>query len=201
MRDREIDKIMEKRAGCAWQAFVCGLIWLFCLFLCFIFTGCDVSKHVIDKSRVEQRDSISNSVLKFDNALTLTLRDTRESSRTGELERALNITFSPQGGTYNSKTGEASGVTGVSENSKKTMSESVLQQKDSALASLTAIVETQRDSISKLRRQNDVDTETKVEDSSSNWIVALLATFVFGFFTPFVLKKIPQTAWLLTWYR
>jgi hypothetical protein len=81
------------------------------------------------------------------------------------------------------------------------MSESELQQKDSALASLTAIVEAQRDSISNLRRQNDVDTETKVEDSSGKWIVALVATFVFGFFTPFVLKKIPQTAWLLTWYR
>lgn len=115
MTYREIDETM---AGRAWRAYICGLVWLLFIFLCFIFTGCDVSKHVTDKSRVEQIDSIANSVLKFDNALTLTLRDIRESSRTGELENTLNITFSP-GGTYNSKTGEASGVTGVSENSKK----------------------------------------------------------------------------------
>ena len=72
---------------------------------------------------------------------------------------------------------------------------------DSIINSLTTIIEAKNDSISSLKQQNDIETETKVEDSSSKWIVALLATFVFGFFTPFILKKIPQTAWLLTWYR
>lgn len=197
MTDREIDEMMEKRAGCAWQALICGLIWLFFLFLCFIFTGCNASRHVTDKSKAEQRDSVSISMLRFDNDLTLTLHDDRESGKWNE--NLLHITFGAGGGTYNAKTGEANNVSSVKESNKGY--EKVIEHKDSIINSLTAVIATKNDSISRLKQQNDIETETKVEDSSSKWIVALLAIFVFGFFTPFVLKKIPQTAWLLTWYR
>ena len=197
MTDREIDEMMEKRAGCAWQAFVCGLIWLFFLFLCFIFTGCNASRHVTDNSKIEREDGVSTSTLHFDDNLTLTLHDDRQSGKWNE--NLLHIAFCAGGGTYNAKTGEANNVSSVKESNKGY--EKVIEHKDSIINSLTTIIEAKNDSISSLKQQNDIETETKVEDSSGKWIVALLATFVFGFFTPFVLKKIPQTAWLLTWYR
>lgn len=179
-----------------WRFIILLLVFIFGMFLMFITQSCNVTKKVTDNSRIEREDSVSASMLRFDNNLTLTLHDDRESGKTSE--NFLHITFGEGGGTYNAKTGEANNVTSVKENSKT--DEKIIERKDSVINSLTAIVEAQSDSISNLRQQNDVKTEKKVEDSAGKWIVIVIAIYIFGFFTPFVLKRIPQTKPFMFWY-
>ncbi len=178
-----------------WRFIILLLVFIFGMFLMFITQSCNVTKKVTDNSKIERDDGVSTSMLRFDNDLTLTLHDNRESGKISE--SLLHITFG-DGGTYNAKTGEASNVTSVKESNKT--DEKVIEHKDSVINSLTAIVEAQRDSMSNLKQQNDIETETKVEDSAGKWIVIVIAIYIFGFFTPFVLKRIPQTKPFMLWY-
>ena len=180
-----------------WRFIILLLVFILGMFLMFIMQSCNVTKNVTDNSKIEREDSASTNMLHFDNNLTLTVHDDRESGKWNE--NLLHITFGAGGGTYNTKTGDANNVSSVKENNKGY--EKVIEHKDSVINSLTAIIEAKNDSISKLRQQNDVKTEKKVEDSAGKWIGLVLLSFVLGFFTPFILKKIPQTSWLLSWYK
>lgn len=180
-----------------WRFIILLLIFIFGMFLMFIMQSCNVTRKVTDNSKIEREDSVSTSTLHFDNNLTLTLHDDRESGKWNE--NLLHITFGAGGGTYNAKTGEANNVSSVKESNKGY--EKVIEHKDSIINSLTTIIEAKNDSISRLKQQNDIETENKVEDSAGKWIVIVIAIYIFGFFTPFILKKIPQTSWLLFWYK
>ena len=180
-----------------WRFIILLLVFIFGMFLMFIMQSCDVTRNVTDNSRTEREDSVSTSMLRFDNDLTLTLHDNRESGKWSE--NLLHITFGAGGGTYNAKTGEANNVSSVKESNKGYEKE--IERKDSIINSLTAVIVTKDDSISSLKQQNDIEAETKVEDSAGKWIAIAISCFVFGFFTPFILKKIPQTSWLLFWYK
>lgn len=179
-----------------WRFIILLLVFIFGMFLMFITQSCNVTKKVTDNSKIEREDSVSTSMLRFDNDLTLTLHDDRESGKWNE--NLLHITFGAGGGTYNAKTGEANNVSSVKESNKGY--EKVIEHKDSIINSLTTIIEAKNDSISRLKQQNDIETETKVEDSAGKWIVIAIGTFIAGLVLPFTLKRIPQTKPFMFWY-
>ena len=64
-----------------WRFIILLLIFILGMFLMFIMQSCNVTKKVTDNSKIEREDSVSTSMLRFDNNLTLTLHDDRESGK------------------------------------------------------------------------------------------------------------------------
>lgn len=111
------DRYRESPQGCKPVAVTLVIVAL--LFLAMCATSCrSVKTTTIEK--VNYRDSIITHVVNDTNRVTITDTIKVEVHTSKQTENGTQITFGAGGGTYNSKTGEATNVIGVTESSKST---------------------------------------------------------------------------------
>lgn len=151
--------------------------------------SCAMKRHVEDNSVIDKNEGVRSDYIKFEDNLTLTIKESHQS----ESEKIRTIMFGECGGTYNTKTGDATGVASISESEK----ESVLSAKDSVIESLNALVRAKSDSIANLKQKNDVKEKVEV-DVMQWWMWLLIGVFV-GMIVLIILKKHPVTKPFMIW--
>lgn len=168
---------------------------LFAFILMALSSGCSVSHKVKDNSTIEKQTLLNESTNvaidnkeEFSNKVRNVVVENTDST-------FLKIKFE-NGGFFDIKNGVANGVREVEMNEV----EHKLSKLNELLVERCAILEGRimivRDSLRNELAKNDIDTEVSV---SVQWWVWFLIGAVLMFAAIVVLKKLPQTSWLLFW--
>ena len=154
-----VDPNGERRAGCFGNAIrygVGGGIIAILLWVLFGMCSCASTKNM---EKTEYNDSTRTHIV-YD-TITVTITDTVrvEVHSKKETEDGTEINFGQGGGTYNSKTGEATNVASVKQNSKSTETEDLIREQKTQIDafrattdSLTAQVEHYASEVAKERQ-------------------------------------------------
>ena len=192
-----VDPNGERRAGCFGNAIrygVGGGIIALLLWVLFGMCSCASTKNM---EKTEYNDSTRTHIV-YD-TITVTITDTVrvEVHSKKETEDGTEINFGQGGGTYNSKTGEATNVASVKQSSKSTETEDLIREQKTQIDafrattdSLTAQVEHYASEVSK-ERQMPKRTSYDRFCSWWFWITAILLLLKLA---AWVMEKIPATA-------
>lgn len=192
-----VDPNGERRAGCFGNAIrygVGGCIIALLLWVLFGMCSCASTKNM---EKTEYNDSTRTHIV-YD-TITVTITDTVrvEVHSKKETEDGTEINFGQGGGTYNSKTGEATNVASVKQSSKSTETEDMIREQKTQIDafrattdSLTAQVEHYASEIAK-ERQMPKRTSYDRFCSWWFWITALLILLKLA---AWIMEKIPTTA-------
>lgn len=158
--------------------------------------GCTISTKLTDKSEINETNEVKQSLTQTrDNSSCLFSEQQLLLFKSSD-NKLINVQFGKEGGSYNTHTGQAEGVESV---------EITEQTNDSVDIDINTIKETNKnadsifvnhDSISVVQNKMDVVSEKKI---GVNWLVWFLAGMAVMFVAIIVLRKIPQTSWLLCW--
>lgn len=168
---------------------------IFAFILMALSSGCSVSHKVKDNSTSAKQTRLNDST----NVVIGEKEELSNKVRNVVVENTdstfLKIKFE-NGGIFDIKNGVARGVSEVETNNV----EHKLSQLNELLAERCTILEERiiivRDSLKNELAKNDIDTEVSVD---VQWWVWLLIGAVLMFALIVVLKKSPQTSWLLFW--
>lgn len=152
------DRYREPPRGCRFTFIICIIITL--LFLVFCASGCGVlPSHSRESEEINIRDSIIFHHVYDTTRVTITDTTHVEVHSSKQTETGTNIQFGAGGGTYNSKTGEATNVASVKQSSKSTETEDLIREQKTQIDafrattdSLTAQVEHYASEIAKERQ-------------------------------------------------
>ena len=148
------DAYREPPQGCGTT--IIGIIGIAIIAAIFLFGGCASTKNM---DKTEYNDSTRTHIV-YD-TITVTITDTVrvEVHSKKETEDGTEINFGQGGGTYNSKTGEATNVASVKQNSKSTETEDLIRDQKTQIDafhattdSLTAQVEHYASEVAKERQ-------------------------------------------------
>lgn len=202
---------------------IVGLLVVLTLLLC----GCKTTKTtIVDKSEINDSTSVRTELRQDSSIINQTTEETADKtevnkeiidSKTENTEKEITtedtiIKFGDGGGTYNTLTGESTNVSSVNisketdklkkenqslrqENKEVKEENSSLHQKNTALISENTVL---TDSIAKLNRQMDIESEVE-ETYQMDWYWWLAIGALLMLIAIVVLRKIPQTRWLLFW--
>lgn len=125
-----------------------------------IVTGCRAQKSITE-THVEQNDSASKSVSMQNDTIIIhdTIYVNEKTVKDSETETETTIHFGEGGGTYNSKTGDATNVTGVG--TKESKKEREQRERIERLTSENIALHNELDSIKKINTIIHAGTETK----------------------------------------
>ena len=192
-----VDPNGERRASCFGNAIrygVGGGIIALLLWVLFGMCSCASTKNM---EKTEYNDSTRTHIV-YD-TITVTITDTVrvEVHSKKETEDGTEINFGKGGGTYNSKTGEATNVTSVKQSSKSTETEDLIREQKTQIDafrattdSLTAQVEHYASEVAK-ERQMPKRTSYDRFCSWWFWITAILLLLKLA---AWIMEKIPTTA-------
>lgn len=158
--------------------------------------ACATNKTIDDNSTIDQTISASDSIATRQATNESVLVGIRSLLVNSDSKTKLKIIFVDSGGSYDTNTGKADGVKEVNQEQQIIVDSTAIEQWKgmyfNALNELTSV----RDSLNDLKQQNDIKTS---KEQKSLWWVWLLVGAVLMFAIIVVLKKTPQTSWLLIW--
>lgn len=174
------------------RLFLSALIPLFSVLL----FGCTISTKLTDKSEINETNEVKQSLTQTRDSSSCLFSEQQLLLFKSSDNKLTNIQFGKEGGSYNTQTGQAEGVESV---------EITEQIKDSVKIDVQKVEETNtnedsicvsNDSTSVVNNKMDVVSEKTI---GVNWLVWFLAGMAVMFVAIIVLRKIPQTSWLLCW--
>lgn len=159
--------------------------------------SCNTTRRMTDNSKTATSDSVRNEyVLIRDTSFIEKIRIIRDSIFV-ESEGTTQIVFSEKGGTYNAKTGEASGVVNVTSSSLERTLQKRLDTANENEMNLTTMLKASRDSVKKLNETKDIEEYKKT--TMAGWYIYLSVGFLVGIALIIFLKKFPYTAPFFFW--
>jgi hypothetical protein len=149
-----------------------------------------------DKSEINETNEVKQSLTQIHYSSSCLFSEQQLLLVESSDNKLVNIQFGKEGGSYNTQTGQAEGVESVqiTEHTNDSVeidintSEETNTNEDSICVS--------NDSISVVKNKMDVVSE---KEMGVNWLVWFLAGMAVMFVAIVVLRKIPQTSWLLCW--
>lgn len=192
-----VDPNGERRAGCFGNAIrygVGGGIIALLLWVALGMCSCASTKNM---EKTEYNDSTRTHIV-YD-TITVTITDTVrvEVHSKKETEDGTEINFGQGGGTYNSKTGEATNVASVKQSSKSTETEDLIREQKTQIDafrattdSLTAQVEHYASEVAKERQM----PKRTSYDRFCSWWFWITALLLLAKIACWVMEKIPVTA-------
>ncbi len=159
--------------------------------------SCNTTKRITDNSRTATFDSVRTEYLYVRDTSfienTRIIRDSIYLESTGNTQ----VVFSEKGGTYNVKTGEASGVVNVSSSSSEKKLQERLDISNKNEMNLTTMLKASRDSVKMFNESKDIKEYKKT--TMAGWYIYLIAGFLAGIAFIIFLKKFPFTAPFFFW--
>jgi hypothetical protein len=150
-----------------------------------------------DKSKTSTLDSVRTERIYIrDTSFIENTRIVRDSiflESTGNTQ----VIFSEKGGTYNVKTGEASGVVNVFSSSSEKKLQERLDLSNKNEMNLTTMLKASRDSLKMFKESKDIKDYQKTE--MAGWYIYLIVGFLGGIAFIIFLKKFPYTAPFFFW--
>jgi hypothetical protein len=159
--------------------------------------SCNTTKRMTDKSKTSTLDSVRTERIYIrDTSFIENTRIVRDSiflESTGNTQ----VIFSEKGGTYNVKTGEASGVVNVFSSSSERKLQERLDISNKNEMNLTTMLKASRDSLKMFKESKDIKDYQKTE--MAGWYIYLIVGFLGGIAFIIFLKKFPYTAPFFFW--
>jgi hypothetical protein len=159
--------------------------------------SCNTTKRMTDKSKTSTLDSVRTERIYIrDTSFIENTRIVRDSiflESTGNTQ----VIFSEKGGTYNVKTGEASGVVNVFSSSSEKKLQERLDLSNKNEMNLTTMLKASRDSLKMFKESKDIKDYQKTE--MAGWYIYLIVGFLGGIAFIIFLKKFPYTAPFFFW--
>ena len=159
--------------------------------------SCNTTKSITDKSKIATSDSVRTEYVYIRDTSfieqTRIIRDSLYFESTGNTQ----VIFSEKGGTYNVKTGEASGVVNVSSSYSEKKLQEKLDISNKNEMNLTTMLKASRDSVKMFNESKDIKEYKKTE--MAGWYIYLIAGFLAGIAFIIFLKKFPYTAPFFFW--
>lgn len=159
--------------------------------------SCNTTKRMTDKSKTSTLDSVRTERIYIrDTSFIENTRIVRDSiflESTGNTQ----VIFSEKGGTYNVKTGEASGVVNVFSSSSEKKLQERLDLSNKNEANLTTMLKASRDSVKMFNETKDIKEYKKT--TMAGWYIYLIVGFLAGIAFIIFLKKFPYTAPFFFW--
>lgn len=174
---------------------ICGLV-VAVIILC---SGCKTTKTTInDKSEI--RDSTAVKTELWQDSTIINKEDqTTEIRNDKEITKDnTTITFGQGGGTYNTTTGEATNVVGVTSNKESERLRNELNKTQSKLQETQTKLQSVLDSIANIDRSMDIESEVE-ETYQVSWYWFMIIGALLMLIAIVVLRKYPATRWLLAW--
>lgn len=159
--------------------------------------SCNTTKSMTDNSKTATFDSVRTEYVYIRDTSfienTRIIRDSIFFESTGNTQ----VIFSEKGGTYNVKTGEASGVINVSSSSSEKKLQEKLDISNKNEMNLTTMLKASRDSVKMLNETKDIKEYKKTV--MAGWYIYLIVGFLVGIAFIIFLKKFPYTAPFFFW--
>ena len=174
---------------------ICGLV-VAVIILC---SGCKTTKTTInDKSEI--RDSTAVKTELWQDSTIINKEDqTTEIRNDKEITKDnTTITFGQGGGTYNTTTGEATNVVGVTSNKESERLRNELNKTQSKLQETQTKLQSVLDSIANIDRSMDIESEVE-ETYQVSWYWFMIIGALLMLIAIVVLRKYHATRWLLAW--
>jgi len=172
-------------------------ITLLLIVIALLTLSCNTTKRMTDNSRKATLDSVRTEYLYIrDTSFIENTRIVRDSiffESTGNTQ----VIFSEKGGTYNVKTGEASGVINVSSSSSERKLQERLDISNKNEMNLTTMLKASRDSVKMFKETKDIKEYKKTV--MAGWYIYLIVGFLVGIAFIIFLKKFPYTAPFFFW--
>jgi hypothetical protein len=152
----------------------------------------------VDKSEIRDSTSVKNEVWQ-DSTITNKEEQKTEIMTDKEVVKDnTTITFGEGGGTFNVITGNATNVSKVQSDKQSEKLKEELNQMQIKLNQTQITLQSVRDSIANIDRTMDIESEVEeTYQASWYWWLAIGALLMLVLIV--VLRKIPQTSWLLGW--
>lgn len=159
--------------------------------------SCNTTKRMTDNSKTSTFDSVRTEHIYIRD--TSFIQQTRLIRDSIFFESAGNtkLVFSEKGGTYNVKTGEASGVVNVSSSSSERKLQERLDLSNKNEMNLITMLKASRDSVAMFKESKDIKEYKKTE--MAGWYIYLTVGFLGGIAFIIFLKKFPYTAPFFFW--
>lgn len=158
--------------------------------------GCATSKKIEDNSTIDQKTNTLDSTDTKHKESAKILDGIKSLQVNSDSKTKTEIIFSESGGSYNTNTGDADGVSKVYQEQEVTVDSTAIEYWRDMYFDTYNQLTSVRDSLTNLMQRNDIKTE---KESKSTWWAWLLIGAVGMFAIIVVLKKTPQTSWLLFW--
>ena len=159
--------------------------------------SCNTTKRMTDNSKTATTDSVRSEYIYIRDTSfienTRIIRDSIFFESTGNTQ----VIFSKNGGTYNVKTGEASGVVNVSSSSSERKLQEKLDISNKNEMNLTTMLKASRDSLKMFKESKDIKEYKKT--TMAGWYIYLIVGFLVGIAFIIFLKKFPYTAPFFFW--
>jgi len=159
--------------------------------------SCNTTKRMTDNSKTATTDSVRSEYIYIRDTSfieqTRIIRDSIFFESTGNTQ----VIFSKNGGTYNVKTGEASGVVNVSSSSSERKLQGKLDISNKNEMNLTTMLKASRDSLKMFKESKDIKEYKKT--TMAGWYIYLIVGFLVGIAFIIFLKKFPYTAPFFFW--
>lgn len=159
--------------------------------------SCNTTRRMTDNSKTSTSDSVRNEYVDIRDTSSIeqtrVVRDSLYLESTGNTQ----VTFSDKGGTYNVKTGEASGVVNVSSSYSEKKLQERLDISNKNEMNLTTMLKASRDSVKMFKESKDVKEYKKTV--MAGWYIYLIVGFLVGIAFIIFLKKFPYTAPFFFW--
>ena len=159
--------------------------------------SCNTTKSMTDNSKTATFDSVRTEYVYIRDTSfienTRIIRDSIFFESTGNTQ----VIFSEKGGTYNVKTGEASGVINVSSSSSEKKLQEKLDISNKNEMNLTTMLKASRDSVKMFKESKDIKDYKKT--TMAGWYIYLIVGFLAGIAFIIFLKKFPYTAPFFFW--
>ena len=159
--------------------------------------SCNTTKSMTDNSKTATFDSVRTEYVYIRDTSfieqTRIIRDSIFFESTGNTQ----VIFSEKGGTYNVKTGEASGVINVSSSSSEKKLQERLDISNKNEMNLTTMLKASRDSVKMFKESKDIKEYKKT--TMAGWYIYLIVGFLAGIAFIIFLKKFPYTAPFFFW--
>jgi len=172
-------------------------ITLLLIVIALLTLSCNTTRRMTDNSRKATLDSVRTEYLYIrDTSFIENTRIVRDSiffESTGNTQ----VIFSEKGGTYNVKTGEASGVINVSSSSSERKLQKSLDTANKNEMNLTTMLKASRDSVKMFKETKDIKEYKKTV--MAGWYIYLIVGFLVGIAFIIFLKKFPYTAPFFFW--
>ena len=159
--------------------------------------SCNTTKSMTDNSKTATFDSVRTEYVYIRDTSfieqTRIIRDSIFFESTGNTQ----VIFSEKGGTYNVKTGEASGVVNVFSSSSEKKLQERLDLSNKNEMNLTTMLKASRDSVKMFKESKDIKEYKKTV--MAGWYIYLIVGFLGGIAFIIFLKKFPYTAPFFFW--
>lgn len=180
---------------CVNTIIICGVVVAFIMLFC----GCKTTKTtIVDKSEIRDSTAVKTELWQDSTLINKEEQKTEIKTDKEVTKDNTTITFGQGGGTYNTTTGEATNVIGVTSNKESERLRNELNETQSKLQETQTRLQSVLDSIANIDRSMDLESEVE-ETYQMDWYWFMIIGALLMLIAIVVLRKIPATSWLLFW--